>query len=404
MSRKKWIGWTAAIVLFTNTITFFGTTTFSLFLPNGKVLVNREDYNKLAQYSKLLGVNKLIHERYVGEIDEALLQEGAIKGMTAALKDPYTVYMDKEEYKEFAEQSEGNYSGVGLQVQAKDDKIKIIDVFEGTPAAKAGVMPGDEIHGVNGTKVDGKSLDKAVTMMRGPEGTEVTITFFREEKGSYDVKLKRAKVNIDMAKGEMLSNGIGYLQLSSFDEDSSKDFKKVLDNLKGKGMKGLIVDLRDNPGGYLDQCVNIASNFIPKGDVIVSTIDKYGSKKEYKSKGGEYIGLPLVVLTNENSASASEIFSGAIRDYNAGTLVGETTYGKGLVQTLIETGEDTALKVTISKYYTPKGEDINKKGISPNTEVKYPEELLKKPYNRENDPQFKKALEVVKEKVERGTK
>lgn len=404
MSKKRWIGWTLGIVLVTNTITFFGTSVFPVFFTKDKVIVKREDYDKIVQFSKLLDINELIHQRYVGEIDDSLLQEGAIKGMTAALKDPYTVFMNKDEYREFSEQSEGNYSGVGLQVQSKEEKIKIIDVFEGTPAKKAGVMPGDEIQKVNGTEVDGKNLDKAVGMMKGPEGTEVTITFFREDKGSFDLKLKRAKVNIMAAKGEVLSGGIGYLQLSSFDEDSSKSFKKILDDLKGKGMKGLVIDLRDNPGGYLDQCVNIVSNFVPKGNLVVSTMDKYGGKKEYNSKGGNYIGLPLVVLTNENSASASEIFAGAIRDYEAGTLLGEKTYGKGVVQTLFETGEGTALKVTISKYYTPKGEDINKKGISPNVEVKYPEELLKQPYSREKDPQFKKALEVIGEKVERGGK
>ncbi|MBU5485159.1 S41 family peptidase [Clostridium sp. MSJ-11] len=402
MNKKKWIGWTVAAVIFTNALTFIGLTTYPVLLPSGKVIINREDFSRLEQFYDLLVVNEIIHERYVGEIDNAKLQEGAIKGMTSALEDPYTVYMNKDEYREWNEHSEGNYSGVGLSVQSKENKIKIIDVFEGSPAEKGGIMPGDEIQKVNGTDVDGSTLDKAVTMMKGEQGTEVTITFYREEKGSFDVKLKRAKVNIPMAKSEMLSNGIGYLQLYSFDEDSAKTFKKELNNLKAQGMKGLVVDLRDNLGGYLDQCVDIASNFLPKGEVIVSTMDKYENKKEYKSKGGDYIGLPLVVLTNENSASASEIFAGAIRDYNVGTLIGEKTYGKGLVQTIFETGEGTALKVTISKYYTPKGEDINKKGIVPNVEVKYPEELKKKPYNRENDPQFKKALEVVEEKIREG--
>ncbi|WP_315119006.1 S41 family peptidase [uncultured Clostridium sp.] len=402
MNKKKWIGWTVAAVIFTNALTFIGLTTFPLLLPNGKVIVNKQDFNRLEQFYRLLVVNEIIHERYVGEIENSHLQEGAIKGLAASLKDPYTVYMNKEEYKEFNEHSAGNYSGVGLVVQAKEDKIKIIDVFEGSPAIKAGIMAGDEIQKVEGTNVDASDLDKAVRMMKGEEGTEVTITLYREGKGSFDVKLKRAKVNISMAKGDMLSDGVGYLQLSGFDEDSAKTFKKELDKLKGNGMKGLVLDLRDNPGGYLDECVDIVSNFVPKGEVVVSTIDKYGSKKEYKSKGGNYIGLPLVVLTNENSASASEIFAGAIRDYSAGTLIGEKTYGKGVVQTIFETGEGTALKVTISKYYTPKGEDINKKGIVPNVEVKYPEELMKKPYERENDPQFKKALEVVKEKIGEG--
>ncbi|WP_027625192.1 S41 family peptidase [Clostridium lundense] len=398
MNKKKWIGWTIAIILLTNITTFLGSSAISLAMPNGKVIITRDDYNRFLEFSKLFGIKEIIQQRYDGEIDNAALEEGAIKGMTAALNDPYTVFMDKKEFEEFNAQTEGNYSGVGLQVQAKDNKIIIVDVFEDSPAKKAGVLPKDQIEKVEGKVVSGKELDKAVTMMKGPEGTNVTITFFREGKGSYDVTLKRSKINLVTVKGEMVSDNIGYIQISMFDEHTGKNFKKQLDTLKNKGMKSLIIDLRGNPGGLLDECVDMVSNFVPKGKVIVSTVDKYKSEKKYKSKGGNYIGLPLVLLTNEGSASASEIFSGAIRDYKIGTLVGEKTFGKGVVQSLIDTGEGTALKVTISKYYTPNGENIHKIGIKPDVEIKYPEELLKKPYNRETDPQFKIALSIAKKK------
>lgn len=399
MNKKRWVITTVLIVIVTNAITFLGTNTVSLMMPNGKVIVSRDDYNSFTEFSKLYEIKNVLYELYDGKIDNGAIEEGAIKGMTSALNDPYTVFMDKKEYTEFNTQTEGNYSGVGLQVQSKDNKIVIVDIFEESPAKKAGLLPRDEIEKVNGTAVSGKELDKAVTMMKGQEGTEVTLTLFREEKGNFDVKLKRAKINMVTVKGEMIDNNIGYVAVSMFDENTSKNFKKELDTLNSKGAKAFILDLRGNPGGLLDECVDMVSNFVPKDKVIVSTIDKYKREKKYNSIGGKYVGVPLVLLTDEGSASASEIFSGAIRDYKAGTLVGEKTFGKGVVQTVLETGEGTALKVTVSKYYTPNGENIHGTGIKPDIEVKYPEELLKKPYDRTTDPQFKKALEIIKGKL-----
>ena len=274
-----------------------------------------------------------------------------------------------------------------------------MDVFDNSPSKKAGIIKNDIIQKVNGTSVTGKDLDKAVTLMKGKENTEVTLKLYRENKGSFDVKVKRQKIDIATVKGEMLQDNIGYIQVSMFDENTAKNFKTQLNKLKGQGMKSLVIDLRDNPGGLLDQCVDMVSNFVPSGKTIVSTVDKYNHKKEYKSKGGDFNNLPLTVLTNGNSASASEIFSGAIRDYKIGTLVGEKTYGKGVVQTILDTGSGTALKVTVSKYYTPNGENIHKKGIKPNVEVVYPEELKKVAYDRNKDPQFSRALEIAKSKI-----
>ncbi|QBD85810.1 S41 family peptidase [Clostridium tetani] len=399
MNKKKWIGWTIAIVLLTNTLTYIGSNIIPLAMPNGNVVVRKEDYNNLVQFNKLFQIKDLIHERYDGEINEKDLEEGAIKGLANSLKDPYTVFMTKKEYDDFNTQTEGNYSGVGIQLQAKDNKIVIVDIFEESPARKAGILPKDEIEKVNDIPVDGSQLEKAVSLMKGVEGSEVKLTLFRKDKGIFDVNLKRSKINLKTVAGQMLDEDVALVQVTMFDENTAKNFKSELDKLKSQGMKGLVLDLRGNPGGVLDECVDMVSNFVPKGKTIVSTMDKYKSERKYKSKGGNYVGLPLVVLTNEGSASASEIFAGAIRDYKIGTLVGEKTFGKGLVQTLYETGEGTALKITISKYYTPNGENINKIGIKPDVEVKYPEELLKKPYNRNEDPQFKKALEVVKEKI-----
>ena len=399
MNKKKWIGWTIALLLITNTLTYLGSNIIPLAMPNGNVVVSKQDYNNLVQFNKLFQIKDIIYERYDGEINEKDLEEGAIKGLANSLKDPYTVFMTKKEYDDFNTQTEGNYSGVGIQVQAKNDKIIIVDIFEESPARKAGVLPKDEIEKVNDIPVSGSELDKAVSLMKGIEGTEVKLTLYRQDKGNFDVTLKRAKINLKTVAGQMIDENTALIQVTMFDENTAKNFKSELDKLKSQGMKGLILDLRGNPGGILDECVDMVSNFVPRGKTIVSTIDKYKSEQKYKSKGGNYVGLPLVVLTNEGSASASEIFVGAIRDYKIGTLVGEKTFGKGVVQTLYETGEGTALKITISKYYTPNGENIHKKGIKPDVEVKYPEELLKKPYSREEDPQFKKALVIVKEKI-----
>lgn len=388
-SKRKWIGWTIAIVLITNILTMFGTTSF----------ITSAQGNTVGNFGKLFEIRSQLYKYYDGPINDATLVEGAIKGMTSSLNDPYTVFMNKKEFQDFNVQTQGNYSGVGIQVAAKDSNIVVMDVFDNSPSKKAGIMKNDVIEKVNGTSVSGKDLDKAVSLMKGQENTEVTLTLYRESKGNFDVKVKRQKIDIATVKGEMLQDNVGYIQVSMFDENTAKNFKDQLNKLRSQGMKSLIIDLRDNPGGLLDQCVDMVSNFVPSGKVIVSTVDKYNNKKEYKSKGGDFTNLPLTVLTNGNSASASEIFSGAIRDYKIGTLVGEKTYGKGVVQTILDTGSGTALKVTISKYYTPNGENIHKKGIKPNIEVVYPEELKKAAYDRNKDPQFSKALEIAKSKI-----
>ena len=383
-NKKKWITWTLVILIVTNTLTLFGTKMY---------------ISKTADFAKLFEIRNELYKYYDGTIDEAALEEGAIKGMTSALNDPYTVFMNKKEYEQFNTQTEGNYSGVGLQVQAKDDSIVVVDVFEDSPSKKAGVLPKDIIEKVEGTDVTGKELEKAVSLMKGKEGTEVTLTLYREGKGNFDVKLKRAKINLVTVKGEILGDNVGYIQVTMFDENTAKNFTSKLKELQDKGIKSLIVDLRGNPGGLLDECVDMVSNFVPSNKVIVSTVDKYKNKKEYKSKGGIAIGLPLTILTNEGTASASEIFSGAVRDYKIGTLVGKKTFGKGVVQTMLDTGEGTSLKVTVSKYYTPNGENIHHTGIKPDIEVEYPDDLRQKAYDRNTDPQFSKALEMAKSKI-----
>ncbi|MFL0196073.1 S41 family peptidase [Clostridium sp. WILCCON 0269] len=387
--KRNWIVYTVVILIVTNVLTMFGTVNF----------IKNAQGSAVGKFEKLFEVRNELYKYYYGSIDDNTLLEGAIKGMTESLNDPYTVFMNKKEFESFNVQTEGNYYGIGIQVMAKGDNIVVIDVFDNSPAKKEGITSGDIIQKVNETSVTGKNLDKAVSLIKGKENTEVTLTLYRENKGSFNVKVKRQKIDINTVKGEILGNNVAYIQVDMFDENTAKNFKNELEKLNSQGMKSLILDLRDDPGGMLDQCVDMVSNFVPKDKVIVSTIDKYKSKKEYKSEGGNFNNLPVTILTNENTASASEIFSGALKDYKLATIVGEKTYGKGVVQTILNTGDGTALKVTISKYYTPNGKDINKKGINPDVEVKYPEELKKSAYDRSKDPQFIKAFEIAKSKI-----
>jgi len=399
-SKKKWIAATVAIVLVTNICTYFGSGYLgSLLGVNGGVLTAAES-QQAQKWQKLFYIKEQLDQNYDGEISDDALLEGAIKGMTSALNDPYTVYFNKQEYEDFNTQTEGNYSGIGLQVKADGDNIIVVGSFDNSPAKNAGILPKDIIEKVDGTSVSGSELEKAVSLMKGEAGTTVKLTLYREGKGEFELTLTRAVILLETVKGEMIDSQVGLIEVSMFDDNTADNFKKKLDELKAQGMKALIIDLRGNPGGLLNECVAMASNFIEKNQVIVSTVDKYGNTKKYRSAGGDYVGMPLVLITDQGSASASEIFAGAIRDYKLGTLVGTTTYGKGVVQTILEIGDGTALKVTVSKYYTPNGENINKTGIKPDVEVAYPDSLLSQTYDRSKDPQFTKALEIIKSKIQ----
>lgn len=401
-SRDSKVIW-ALIVVLIIVLTNFTTYMVGTRLPvKGTRRISESTYQDFMQFKKLFIVKQNLEQFYDGKIDEAALVDGAVKGMTEKLNDPYTVYMNKEEYKDFSTQTEGNYVGLGLQVGIKDDKVVVITAFEDSPAKKAGILSGDIIEKVDGMKVTAKEYEKAVTMMKGEKGTDVIVTISREGKGTFDVKMKREVITLTTVTGEMIDNKVGLVTITVFDEHTDAQFTKVVNDLKSKGMESMVLDLRQNPGGWLTQAINITSKFIPKGKVIVSTEDKYKNKEEYKSKGGDLIGMPLSVLIDGGTASASEIFAGAIRDYKAGTIIGEKSFGKGIVQSVLYEkkygfGDGTALKVTTSKYYTPNGENIQHKGIQPNIEVKYPKELLNKPYSKDKDPQLSKALEIAKQ-------
>ncbi len=404
--KNKWkrVTGVVALLIVTNLITLGLSNYISFKLPDGKVIVSRKTYENIVDFEKLYTIKDKLDRYYLGEIDINKLIDGAAAGMTEAVGDPYTTYMNAEEFKDFYSQTEGNYVGLGIQVGVKEDKIVVVATFENSPAEKVGILSGDIIENVNGTKVEGKDLEKAVKTMKGEKGEAVELTLSRENKGSFNVKAVRDEIEMITVKKEMIDSQVGYIQVTMFDENTSSNFENAIKDLNSKGMKSLIVDLRENPGGLLDQTVNMCSQFIPKNKNIVYTEDKNGNRKDYNSVGGIAEGLPLTILIDEGSASASEIFTGAIKDYKLGTLVGTKTFGKGVVQTTFYRDRDgfrdgTALKVTISKYYTPNGQNIHGIGIEPDILVEYPEELKGKVYDKSVDPQFEKALEVAKEKI-----
>lgn len=399
--RLSWILILILIVVLTNFITFIAAARVPI---KGTMRISKETYDEIMKFNKMFVVKDNLEKYYDGKIDEEALVNGAIKGMTESLNDPYTVYMSQEDYKDFNTQTEGNYVGIGIQIDVKDKKIVVVAPFEDSPAKEAGIMTGDIIEKVDGNQVSGNEVDKAISMIKGEKNTYVVLTIRRGNEQPRDIKVKREVITLTTVKGEMLDDKIAYIQITTFDEHTADQFDKETSKLKKQGMKSIILDLRQNPGGWLTQCNEVTSNFLQKGKLIVSTKDKNGNEEKFFSEGGDLIGLPLVVLTDGGTASASEIFSGVVRDYKLGTLVGTTTFGKGVVQSVLDKrqygfGDGTALKVTTSKYYTPNGENIHHVGIKPDIEVKYPEELLKKPYDRSTDPQFNKALEIIKEKM-----
>lgn len=364
------------------------------------VMSDLSDIKDVKKYELLFQVRNALLAKYDGEIDDEKLLESAIKGMTDSLNDPYTVFMNAEEYKAFMEQSEGEFVGIGAHLGIKEDRVTVIAPIEGSPAEIAGLQPGDIIIEVDGKELVDPTLDNTVAMIRGEEGTDVTLTVQRNDSETLDIVITRDVIKVEAVKGEIIDGNIGYLQITSFDEDVADEFKNTIIELKDKGMTGMILDLRGNPGGFLNEAVEVASQFIDEGKVITYTIDKYDNKIESKSIGGEAIGMPLVVLIDGGSASASEVVTGALRDYGAATTIGEKSFGKGIVQQLIEFEDGNAgLKVTTSKYYSPNGENIHKIGITPDIEVSIPEENLKMEYDRSIDTQYLKAIEVIKDKM-----
>lgn len=356
----------------------------------------------ISRSAKVEIMESYLDKYYVEEFDKSMVEEMLYSGMAAGVGDRYTYYMPEENLEQYLENANGNFDGVGIEVYTtQEGEVTVSRVMEGQPAEKAGMLEGDVIIGVDGEDMRGKLISDVAAKIRGKAGTEVTIQILRKNTNeTLEMKMKRAVVVMESVSHRMINGDIGYISISGFKENTYEQFKTGLDALQENGMKGLILDLRDNPGGLVKSVYQIGEELLPEG-TMVYTMDKQENREDLECDG-EFLDIPLVVLVNENSASASEILAGAVKDRERGTLVGMQTFGKGLVQRLFTLPDGSGLNVTIQKYYTPSGVSIHGVGILPDETVQLPEKYLTAALTsipEGEDTQLQKALEILKEEI-----
>lgn len=344
-------------------------------------------------------IEETVKESYTGDIDDDQMEEYMYKGMMASLGDPYSAYYTSEEYEELTTETTGSYEGIGVVMQqdVNTGEVKVVRCYEGAPGEKAGLLPEDVLVEVNGESVSGMELSEVVDKVKNSQDQVAHLTIAREGESEYlEIDVHLEEVNIPVVQSEMLEDNIGYIALYEFTEQTEPQYMEAFEALKDQGMERLIIDVRNNPGGLLTSVCDILEDILPEG-LIVYTEDKNGEREEYTCAGENELDIPLAVLVNGNSASASEIFAGAIQDYSKGTIVGTTTFGKGIVQSLIPFNDGSAIKTTTAKYYTPSGKCIHGTGIQPDVEVELSEGLEQETsISHEEDNQLQKAIEVVK--------
>ena len=367
----------------------------------GVKFVQQRQYNGVLSDSshvqKIEYLEKMIDQEYLGEVDNAEMAEGIYAGLVYGLGDVYSRYYTADEYAQETASTDGAYAGIGVSIQKnKNGGVQIAECYEGGPGAEAGLQTGDVITAINDTDVTDMELSDVVSLIRENKDNTIVLTVFREnEEKSREISVDVTDVELPSVFGEMLNKKTGYIQITQFTGVTPQQYKDMFAELKDKGMERLVIDLRDNPGGLLTSVCDILREILPEG-LIVYTEDKYGNREEETCDGKHQLDMPLAVLVNENSASASEIFAGAVQDHEVGTIVGTTTYGKGVVQELRQLSDGSAVKLTVSNYYTPNGNSINKVGIKPDVEVKLASELLNKDeITHEEDNQLQKTLDVI---------
>lgn len=367
----------------------------------GASTINGDSILSDAAVEKIDEIFTYMNIYYYGEIDKEEIYNSMYSGVLESLGDPYSVYYTPEEYKDMQVSTSGTYYGIGAGVSQNVNtmEVTITKVYRGTPSEEAGLKNGDMVISVEGIDATSVEVSELVQHIRGEEGTTVHMVIYRPSTGeTLEFDVERRHVVLPSIEGEMLEDGIGYIQITEFQDQTDEQFAQMVNQLKSQGAKGLIIDVRANPGGLLSSVVNLLDQILPKG-LLVYVQDKYGNRDDYTSDA-MCINMPIVVLTDENSASASEIFAGALKDYDYATLVGKTTFGKGIVQNIIRLSNGDAMKITTAKYFTPKGNDIHKIGVVPHVEVDYeysgPED---ENYDKQYDSQFLKAVEIMKEKL-----
>ena len=362
----------------------------------GKSLIAKSDANEelvntLDQY------RRIIDKYYLGDIDEEQLKEGAISGYIDGLGDEYTEYISKEDMSDYMADTTGNFVGVGVYMvqDTEANRIMVLSPIKGGPAEKAGLQPGDYITAVDGVKYSGEQMTEASNKIKGEEGTTVKLEVLRGEE-TLNFELTRENIRTNPVEGEVLDGNIGYITFSSFDEGTAEEFKAKFEELQGQGITSLIIDLRNNGGGIVDEALGIANYILDKDSVILYEVDKNNNETEEKTTDDPIINMPIVLLTNENTASSSEILAGALKDHGKATIVGTKTYGKGVIQQLLTLPDGSGLKITSEKYLTPNRTEINKIGIEPDEEVELPDTVTNVlDVDRNEDTQLQKAIEVL---------
>lgn len=368
--------------------------------PKNATILNKSENNKV-DFDLFWKSWNLLQDKYVdkGKLDANEMMYGAIKGMLASTGDPYTTFFDPKENKDFQEEITGSFQGIGAEIGIKDKVLTVVAPLDDSPAQKAGLLAGDKILKIDDVTTMDMDVEKAVNLIRGVKDSEVKLTIFRVDakEQTQEVTVKRDVINVKSVKTESKDHDIAYIKVTRFGEDTTDAFAQAMKEAVAKKSKGILIDLRNNPGGYLDAAVSMASLMLPENNVVVMEENSSGDRKKMYSRGGDIAsGIETVILINEGSASASEILSGALRDNRTNvTLVGEKSYGKGSVQELLPVTKDTSVKITVAKWLTPNGKQINHEGIAPDTEV-----VINENDQKENkDTQLEKALEILTEKI-----
>ena len=386
---------TIMLVLLTAIITFI-ITSISMYNVLGKKTIKTLT-NSSSIESTFNNFKKFIEKKYIGTIDEEKMLESAIKGYVEGLDDEYSEYITKEEMKEYMEETNGKYVGIGVYISnnTQTNQIVVLMPMKGSPAEEVGMKSGDIITKIDGVEYKGEDLSKASNALKQEEGTKVKVEILRDNQ-TIELEIERKTIKINHVESEIINNSIGYIQISTFDDGCYDEFKQKIDELKTKNIKSLIIDLRNNGGGIVEEAINIADLFTTKNSTLLITTGKNTEEEITKAKKDKEIDIPIVILVNENTASASEILTAAIKENcDKVTIVGKTTFGKGVIQTIYTLTDGSGLKLTTNEYYTPKRNKINKIGIKPDVEVDFPENESVYSIEKQKDTQLQKAIELT---------
>lgn len=389
------------LVILVAFITFLLTTIgmYQYFTKSGsgqKIISTSSEYQDIA--SELSKYKRLIDKYFLGDVDEEKLKEGAIKGYIEGLDDQYTEYISKDDMKDYLEDATGNFVGIGIYMTKDTDanKIMVLSPIKGSPAEKAGILPGDYIVGVDDVTYTAEDMSVAANKIKGEVGSSVKIEILRNSE-TKTFEITRENIKVNPVEGKVLENNIGYIEFSSFDDGTADDFKAKYEELEKQGIKSLVIDLRNNGGGIVSEALQIADYILEKDDVILYEVDKNNKEEIKKSENNPIINMPIVLLTNGNTASSSEILAGALKDHGKAKIVGTKTYGKGVIQQLLTLPDGSGLKITSEEYLTPNKTKINKIGIEPDEKVELPDTVKNVlTVEPKDDTQLQKAIEILK--------